>query len=83
MDLEPGRIRLRGASRHFRILHDRNLTLKETVLRRRRTTATEKWALREVDLDIVFDVAPEAMWETAIRRLGADPSTLTTSHGVH
>ena len=52
MDLEPGRIRLRGASRHFRILHDRNLTLKETVLRRRRTTATEKWALREVDLDI-------------------------------
>jgi ABC-type polysaccharide/polyol phosphate transport system ATPase subunit len=39
-------------SRHFRVLHDRNLTLKETLLRRRRTTASEKWALREVDLDV-------------------------------
>jgi putative transcriptional regulator len=45
--------------------------------------AQSAWLLGEVDLDIVFDVAPEAMWETAIRRLGADPSTLTTSHGVH
>jgi ABC-type polysaccharide/polyol phosphate transport system ATPase subunit len=50
--LEPGRIQLRGVSRHFRVLHDRNLTLKETALRRRRTTATQKWALREVDLDV-------------------------------
>ena len=25
----------------------------------------------------------DRMWETAIRRLGADPSMLTTSHGVH
>jgi putative transcriptional regulator len=45
--------------------------------------AQSAWLLAEVDLDIVFDVAPEAMWETAIRRLGADPSSLTTSHGVH
>ena len=52
MAVEPGRIRLRGVSRHFRVIHDRNLTLKETMLRRRRTTATEKWALREVDLDV-------------------------------
>ena len=45
--------------------------------------AQSAWLLAEVDLDIVFDVAAEAMWETAIRRLGADPSSLTTSHGVH
>jgi putative transcriptional regulator len=45
--------------------------------------AQSAWLLGEIDLDIVFDVAPEAMWETAIRRLGADPSSLTTSHGVH
>ena len=45
--------------------------------------AESAWLLGDVDLDLVFDVAPEAMWETAIRRLGADPSTLTTSHGVH
>jgi putative AlgH/UPF0301 family transcriptional regulator len=37
----------------------------------------------DVDLDIVFEVPAEAMWETAIRRLGADPSTLTMGHGVH
>jgi ABC-2 type transport system ATP-binding protein len=52
MPLEPGRIRLRGVSRSFRILHDRNLTLKETVLRRRRTEATELWAVNDVDLDV-------------------------------
>src|SRR5262245_38084093 len=45
--------------------------------------AQSAWLTADVDLDIVFDVAAEAMWETAIRRLGADPSSLTTSHGVH
>jgi putative AlgH/UPF0301 family transcriptional regulator len=37
----------------------------------------------DVDLDLVFDVDPSVMWEMAIRRLGADPSALQTSHGVH
>ena len=45
--------------------------------------AQSAWLLGDVDLDIVFDVAADAMWETALRRLGADPSSLTTSHGVH
>jgi putative transcriptional regulator len=45
--------------------------------------AQSAWLMADVDLDIVFDTAPDAMWETAIRRLGADPSSLTTSHGVH
>ncbi|MGD9696625.1 MAG: ABC transporter ATP-binding protein [Thermoleophilia bacterium] len=52
MAVEPGRIRLRGVSRSFRIVHDRNLTLKETALRRRRVRATELWAVRDVDLDV-------------------------------
>jgi putative transcriptional regulator len=45
--------------------------------------AQSAWLMGDVDLDIVFDTAPDAMWETAIRRLGADPASLTTSHGVH
>lgn len=45
--------------------------------------AQSAWLLADVDLDIVFDVAAGSMWETALRRLGADPSALATSHGVH
>jgi putative transcriptional regulator len=45
--------------------------------------AQSAWLMGDVDLDLVFDIAPTAMWETAIRRLGADPSTLHVSHGVH
>jgi len=28
-------------------------------------------------------VPPDQMWETAIRRLGTDPSALQSSSGVH
>ena len=45
--------------------------------------AASSWLMGDVDLDIVFDTAADAMWESAIRRLGADPSALTMSHGVH
>lgn len=45
--------------------------------------AQSAWLMSDVDLDLVFDIKADMMWETAIRRLGADPSTLTTSHGVH
>ncbi len=41
------------------------------------------WLISEVDLDLVFDTDASAMWETAIRRLGADPATLQMSPGVH
>ena len=41
------------------------------------------WLTTDVDLDIVFDTAPELMWEAAIRRLGADPTALQMSRGVH
>ena len=45
--------------------------------------AQSAWLLGEAELDLIFDIPPAAMWETAIRRLGADPSALQTSHGVH
>jgi putative transcriptional regulator len=45
--------------------------------------AHSAWLIGNVDLDLVFDVASTSMWDTAIRRLGADPSALQTSHGVH
>lgn len=45
--------------------------------------AQSAWLMADVELDLVFDVDASAMWETAIRRLGADPSALHTSHGVH
>lgn len=41
------------------------------------------WLTAEIDLDLVFDVEPALMWEAAIRRLGADPSLLQMSQGVH
>ena len=45
--------------------------------------AQSAWLIGKIDVDLVFDVDPPSMWETAIRRLGADPSLLQTSHGVH
>ena len=50
--IERGGIRLRNVSRRFRIMHDRSATLKETLIRRKRTSYTELWALRDVNLDI-------------------------------
>jgi ABC-type polysaccharide/polyol phosphate transport system ATPase subunit len=52
VSLEPGRVRLRGVSRSFRVFHERNQTLKETLLRRRRAAYDERWVVRDVDLDI-------------------------------
>lgn len=45
--------------------------------------AQSAWLMCDVDLDLIFDIGADAMWETAIRRLGADPAALQTSHGVH
>src|SRR5689334_14033824 len=41
------------------------------------------WLIAEADPDLIFDTPSDAMWETAIRRLGADPSALQMSRGVH
>lgn len=45
--------------------------------------AASAWLIGEVEADLIFDTDPGEMWEVAIRRLGADPSTLQMSHGVH
>lgn len=41
------------------------------------------WLLAEVDAELLFATAPDQMWETAIRKLGADPGMLQMSKGVH
>ena len=41
------------------------------------------WLISDVDRDLIFNVPSDKLWETAIRRLGADPSALHTSRGVH
>ena len=45
--------------------------------------AQSAWLIGDIHLDLIFDVDPGAVWDTAIRRLGADPSALQPSHGVH
>jgi putative transcriptional regulator len=41
------------------------------------------WLIMHIDLELIFDVPAADMWETAIRRLGAEPGTLQMSPGVH
>ena len=45
--------------------------------------AASAWLTTAVDPMLIFGVPPDQMWETAIRRLGTDPSALQTSSGVH
>ena len=45
--------------------------------------AHSAWLMSDVETDLIFDIDASIMWETAIKRLGADPSALQTSHGVH
>ena len=44
--------------------------------------AASAWLTTSVDPKLIFSVPPEEMWETAIRRLGTDPSALQTSSGT-
>jgi putative transcriptional regulator len=41
------------------------------------------WLLSDVDGGLIFETPAEQMWESAIRRLGADPAMLQMSKGVH
>ena len=41
------------------------------------------WLLSDVDRDLIFNTPADEMWETAIRKLGADPASLQMSRGVH
>ncbi len=45
--------------------------------------ASSAWLMAPVEPDLLFQTPLASMWETAIRRLGADPSALQSSFGVH
>jgi putative transcriptional regulator len=45
--------------------------------------ASSAWLTMPVDPGLIFDVPSEEMWDTAIRRLGTDPSAFQMSGGVH
>lgn len=45
--------------------------------------AASSWLMLPVQADLLFDIPVDVMWETAIRRLGAEPSALQASSGVH
>ena len=45
--------------------------------------AASSWLMAPVQPDLLFDIPDDVMWETAIRRLGAEPSGLQASSGVH
>ena len=45
--------------------------------------AASGWLTMDVDPTLIFGVPPGDMWETAIRKLGADPAGLQTTPGVH
>lgn len=45
--------------------------------------AEGSWLLAPVQSDLIFETSVDSMWEAAIRRLGAEPSMLQGSSGVH
>ncbi|MCC7033167.1 MAG: YqgE/AlgH family protein [Acidobacteria bacterium] len=45
--------------------------------------ADSAWLMAPVQPDLIFSIPLASMWETAIRRLGAEPSALQGSSGVH
>ena len=45
--------------------------------------AQSAWLTLPVELDLIFEIPAAAAWETAIRRLGADPHLLQMGQGVH
>lgn len=45
--------------------------------------AQGSWLLAPVQADLIFETSMDSMWEAAIRRLGAEPSMLHGSSGVH
>jgi ABC-type polysaccharide/polyol phosphate transport system ATPase subunit len=50
--VNPGSIRAEGVGRRFRVYPQRNITLKEAIVRRHSMKPTEIWALRDVSLEI-------------------------------
>jgi putative transcriptional regulator len=45
--------------------------------------AASSWLMLPIQADLLFEIQVDVMWETALRRLGAEPSALQSSSGVH
>jgi len=45
--------------------------------------AQGSWLMAPVQPDLIFEISADTMWETVIRRMGAEPSMLHGSSGVH
>lgn len=70
--IRPGEIAVSDVSRRFQVVHDRSLTLKETILRRRRkTVGDDYWALRNVNIEV-----PTGQAVGIVGRNGSGKSTL-------
>ncbi len=41
------------------------------------------WIVAPLDARLVFEVEPEALWESVLRDLGIDPATLVSTPGIH
>jgi lipopolysaccharide transport system ATP-binding protein len=50
--MKPGEIVLENLGRRFRVYQQRNVTLKEAIIRRKQLRPTEIWAVRGIDLRI-------------------------------
>jgi ABC-type polysaccharide/polyol phosphate transport system ATPase subunit len=50
--MKPGEIVLENLGRRFRVYQQRNVTLKEAIIRRKQLRPTEIWAVRGIDLTI-------------------------------
>jgi ABC-type polysaccharide/polyol phosphate transport system ATPase subunit len=50
--MRPGAIVVENLGRRFRVYQQRNVTLKEAIIRRKQLKATEIWAVRGIDLTI-------------------------------
>ena len=67
----PPAVVVEGVSKSFRVYHDRNQSLKATILRRRRASFEEFWALKDVSLQI-----PEGSTFGLMGHNGSGKSTL-------
>ena len=46
-------------------------------------SAQGAWLLAPANVDVIFHVEPEILWEHVLRRLGIDPVTLVATPGIH